>query len=122
MTRGIRIWAIAALLSLLGTPGLSCFMPRQIFRVAETDCCRYMGSNCNSKNMPSQQSCCNAPSQHGQPYLSNGDRSPSFAMVVVFAVVPTGLVPFSRGVTRLRFVDFHSPPLSPPDTNSVLRI
>ena len=65
-----RLFAVAALLALLGVPGLSCFVPQQLLGADEKECCRQMGSQCGSKDMSSPQSCCKSPSQQGsQPYI-----------------------------------------------------
>ena len=47
----IRLFAVAALLALLGVPGLSCFVPQQLLGADEKECCRLMGSQCGSKDM-----------------------------------------------------------------------
>jgi len=117
-------WVVTALLALLGTPSLSCFVPRQLLNAGENDCCRQMGDQCGSQTMPSSQSCCESPSQVSQPYISSVSHTagPSSAGVVL-AILPILQVTLPAIVNLTpAFDEFHSPPLSPPETNSVLRI
>lgn len=123
MTRINKLWAVAAMLLLLGTPGLSCFVPRQVFNADANDCCAEMGGQCGAKTMSSPHSCCEAPSQHAQPYVKCGNHSgPFFAAVVAEVAQPIGaLLPsVLRAVPSFR--ELHSPPLAQPETNSILRI
>src|ERR1700719_5069609 len=79
-----RLFAVAALLALLGVPGLSCFVPQQLLGADEQECCRQMGSQCGSKEMSSPQSCCKSPSQQSvQPYIGSGEH---------FRIVPAAVV------------------------------
>src|SRR5437879_13302728 len=64
-------WVVTALLALLGTPSLSCFVPRQLLNAAHNYCCRQTGDQCGSTTMPSSQSCCTAPRPVSQPYISS---------------------------------------------------
>src|SRR5437879_6563854 len=114
-------WAVTALLALIGTPSLSCFVPRQLLN-ADSDCCRQMGDKCGSNTMPSQ-SCCASPSQVSQPYIgsvSHPGPSPVSMVAAILPVVPAPLPLFQTGNST--FTEFYSPPLSPPEANSVLRI
>jgi hypothetical protein len=125
MTLRSRLWAVTALLALLGTPGLSCFVPRQLLGAGEQECCRQMGSQCGSKDMSSPQSCCKSPiQQSAQPYLSSSVEhfqiSPPTAVAAFSPVERTP--PLFVADSALTVVEFHSPPLSLPETNSVLRI
>lgn len=119
-----RLYAVAALLALLGTPGLSCFVPRQLMGASENECCRQMGSQCGSKEMSSPQSCCKSPSQQSvQPYIGSGEHSrisPAAAVTAFLHVEPTPILVVAD--SALTIAQFHSPPLSLSETNSVLRI
>jgi len=119
-----RFCAVAALLALLGMPGLSCFVPQQLLGADEKECCRQMGSQCGSKEMSSPQSCCKSPSQQSvQPYIGSGEhlRIVPVATVAAFLPVePTSILLVED--SRLTIAQFHSPPLSLSETNSVLRL
>ena len=116
-------WIAAAFLALIGTPSLSCFVPRQLLNTGENDCCRQMGGQCGSKTMPSSQSCCESPRQVSQPYISSASHSGPSSTGVVLAVISTSAAPVAPILNLTRtFVQFHSPPLRPPEAISVLRI
>src|SRR5580700_2204857 len=109
-------WVVTVLLALLGTPSLSCFVPRQLLNAGENDCCRQMGDQCGSQTMPSSQSCCTSPSQVSQPYISSVSHQGPSSAGVVLAILPISpaLLPLIRyGSSTI--AEFHSPPLSPPE-------
>src|ERR1700676_352284 len=96
MTLRSRFWAVAALLALLGTPGLSCLVPQQLLSASEKECCRRMGPQCGSKEMSSPQSCCKSPTQQSaQLYIGSGDHfqiAPAGASAAFLPVVPTSIL------------------------------
>src|SRR5258708_2008751 len=124
MTLRTRLCAVTALLALLGVPGLSCFVPQQLLGADEQECCRQMGSKCGSKEMSSPQSCCKSPSQQSvQPYIGSGERSrivPGATVTAFLPVEPTPILLVAD--SALTIAQFHPPPLSLSETNSVLRI
>src|ERR1700686_5460585 len=95
VTMRTRLCAVAALLALLGVPGLSCFVPQQLLGADEKECCRQMGSQCGSKDMSSPQSCCKLPSQQGsQPYIGgSGEHLQVAPVAVVTAFLPVAPTP-----------------------------
>ena len=119
-----RLFAVATLLALLGMPGLSCFVPQQLLNAGEKECCRRMGLQCGSKDMSSPQSCCKSPSQQGaSPYIGGSEHfqiAPA-AAITAFLPVRPGILPTASDST-LTLAQFHSPPLSLSETNSILRI
>jgi hypothetical protein len=82
------LWIATALLALLGTPSLSCFVPRQLLNANDSDCCRQMGHQCGSTTMPSSQSCCTSPTQVSQPYISSASHQGPSSAGVVLAILP----------------------------------
>jgi len=114
-------WVVTSLLALLGTPSLSCFVPRQLLNADESDCCRQMGDQCGSTKMPSSHSCCESPRQVSQPYISSVSHQGRSSASVVLAILPIvpALLPLAVNGSPT-IAEFHSPPLSPPETNSVL--
>jgi hypothetical protein len=116
-------WVVMALLALLGTPSLSCFVPRQLLNADESDCCRQMGDQCGSTTMPSSRSCCTSPTQTPQPYISSVSHHLPSSAGVVLAVLEISPVPLPLDIDGSPTIaEFYSPPLSPPKTNSILRI
>ena len=124
MTPRIRLWAVAALLALLGTTGLSCFVPQQLLSASEKECCRRMGSQCGSKEMSSPQSCCKLPTQQSaQLYINSGERfqmAPAGAIAASLPIAPASILLDVN--STLTIAKVHSPPLGPLETNSVLRV
>jgi hypothetical protein len=124
MKLGTRLYAVAALLALLGVPGLSCFVPQQLLGADKNECCRQMGSQCGSKEMSSPQSCCKSPSQQSaQPYINIGEHSriaPAAVVTTFLSVEPTPILVVAD--SALTIAQFHSPPISLSETNSVLRL
>jgi hypothetical protein len=119
-----RFLAVAALLALLGTPGLSCFVPQQLLSASENECCRKMFSQCGSQEMSSHQSCCKSPTQQSaQLYIGSGEHfqiTPTAAVTAFLPVSPTSIVLTAN--SALTIPQFHSPPLSFSEANSVLKV
>ena len=116
----IRLWTVAALLALLGTTGLSCFVPQQLLSASEKECCRQMGSQCGSKEMPSPQSCCKLPTQLYTDRIEHFQIAPAGAIAASLPVAPASIL--LNVNSTLTIAKFDSPPLSPSETNSVLRV
>src|SRR2546425_9842544 len=123
MRSGVRSGIVFASLILLLTPALSCFALQQIFSAGANDCCQYMGSQCGSQGMSSSQSCCESPNRSAHAYI--GSRSISHFQSDGVAIAATWVF---ASVQRLAVkailivTGFHSPPISPPETASILRI
>src|SRR5438270_8573411 len=103
MARVNRFVVVVALLAIFGTPELSCFVPRQLLNAAESDCCRQMGSQCGSEAKSTPQSCCQAPTQHGQPYIGRANHSPVTSAAMVSAILPSAAPVSSIVRADLRF-------------------
>src|SRR5882762_10016267 len=124
MTSRTRFWAVAALLVLLATQGLSCFVPQQLLSASENECCRQMGSQCGSKEMSSPQACCKSPTQQSaQLYIGRVDHfqiAPAAAIAAFLPVAPTSILLAAN--SALTIAPFNSPPARLSESNSVLRI
>src|SRR5579862_5560319 len=119
-----RSCAAVALFALLGTPGLSCFVPGQLLGADQKECCRQMGSQCGSKEMSSPQSCCKSPrEQSAQPYIGSAEHSQvarSAAVATFLHIEPSPIALLAE--SALNLAQFHSPPLRLFETDSILRI
>jgi hypothetical protein len=119
-----RFCAVTTLLVLLVMPGLSCFVPQQLLSASENECCRQMGSQCGSQEMSSHQSCCKSLAQQSvQLYVGSGEHfqiTPASAVTAFLPVAPTSILLAAN--SALTIPQFHSPPLSFSEANSVLRI
>ena len=123
MRFGVRFSAVVAVLALIAAPLLSCFVPGHVLSTGENECCRQMAEQCGSKNMPSSHSCCKASVQDSQPYVKGVDNPRLANPIVVTAVLPVISIPQLSVLSAPSIVEeSHSPPLSPPESITVLRI
>lgn len=123
MRLGARFLAVVALLALIAAPLLSCFVPRHLLSAAENECCRQMAEQCDSKNMPSSHSCCKSSDQGSQPYVKSVENSRLANPIAVAAILPVISIPQLSVLSATSIVEeSHSPPLSPPESTTVLRI
>lgn len=121
MRLGIRFTAVVAFVTLLATPLLSCFVPGHVFSAGENECCRQM-AECGSKNMPSH-SCCKSSDQGSQPYVKTVENSRLANPIAVAAILPVISLPQLSVLSATSIIEeSHSPPLSPPESTTVLRI
>ncbi len=125
MKIGSKFAGLAVLLAVVGTPTLSCFVPRHLLKAAEHACCRDIGDRCGSKTMPSPQSCCKTGSHGDQPYMTAGAQrqlapAPGLTANVPAMDTPTVLAIHSSPCVSFSFA--HSPPGTPSETVSILRI
>jgi hypothetical protein len=122
MRRRNRFLALMPVLALLGATGPSCMVPQQLFGARYSDCCRQMGNQCGSKEMPSPQSCCKSSIPDSQPYFRNAAHS-LVSPGIATAIAPVAIEPvFSLTGSRVFLRESNVPPTSPPPSNSILRI
>jgi hypothetical protein len=112
--------AVVLALCVWGTPLMACMVPDTVTE-AERECCEQMADKCGSSMMPDSHSCCNTTVQQLDPYLANSRFDSGFphpAMIQVMGIdfcTPVTLAPVQPAQD-------HSPPVSPPETISNLRI
>ncbi|HSA91534.1 MAG TPA: hypothetical protein VLE48_00855 [Terriglobales bacterium] len=119
-----KLAVLALALSLAPSMVAACLFPLAQLTAAELECCRIMPADCGREPMPDAHSCCKATAE---------TNTVVFAAVKSFTVAP----PLESGgpaavhsvslETRLVaahdiFASIHSPPESPPDSITVLRI
>jgi hypothetical protein len=124
MRLAVRFSTVVALLALIVAPMLACVVPRQLLNTAEHACCRSMGDECGSKKMPSPQSCCKSASQDGRPYLGSAAIHLQIASAhSLLALLPPAahIVPIAELFQSIS-ESGHSPPVTPAETTSILRI
>ena len=119
LIRTAKFVAAALMLVLLGQPIAACMTPGRSMTEEEHNCCRKMARMCETSAMPPSHSCCkSAVSPPTGIAFKAGHHDLVTPVLTVYeacqilpAVMPTGQV-----------VAIESPPESPPDTNTVLRI
>jgi hypothetical protein len=88
---------------------------------AERECCRHMSDDCGSSAMPDSHSCCKTTVQQLDPYLANSRFDSTFSHPAVIELTAIDFfTPVSLSPSRQSQAP--SPPASPPETVSILRI
>ena len=117
-----KLAAAILALSVLASPLMACMVPGETFTESERECCRHMAEHCGSAMMPDSHSCCKVTVRHSDSYLANSRFNAGIAYSVTTHV--TGMdvwAPATFSQAQL-FMQAHSPPESPPETLSILRI
>jgi hypothetical protein len=118
-----KLVVLALTLSLWAMPLMACMLPDAPLTAAERECCKDMAGQCVQMKMPSSHSCCQATVLQSDPYVI----SPRFkqAHVQIFAAPLVSCQDLFVTAAASRFessAQTHSPPVSPPQTVSILRI
>ena len=124
MVRWTGKFAVLALaLSLWASPLMACMLPDALLTVEERECCKQMADDCGQMDMPASHSCCKLVVREADSYLVNF-RFPtvhSVVDIVLFVTTTENSFPLSPARVNTGLVG-HSPPVSPPETISILRI
>jgi hypothetical protein len=104
---------------LLAMPVMACLVPDGQMTAEEHNCCQKMAHTCEAGVMPSSHSCCRHPVSHQDISVSKMQTGDLFLLTATIAETLTSpaLVTIN-GIPRI----FESPPESPPQTITVLRI
>jgi len=109
--------------SVWASPLMACMLPDADLRGEERECCKSMADDCGQMAMPASHSCCKVVVQQVDSYLSNS-RFPtvhSVSSVTLFVSTVEDPLPASPLRANTLFAG-HSPPASPLETISILRI
>ena len=124
MVRWTGKFAVLALVvSLWASPLMACMLPDALLTVEERECCKSMADDCGQMDMPASHSCCKVVVRQADSYLVN-TRFPTVHSIVgftLFVVTPESSLPVIPEPMNTAFTG-HSPPISPPETVSILRI
>ena len=118
-----KLAVLALVMSLWASPLMACMLPDALLTVEERECCKQMADDCGQMDMPSSHSCCKVVVRQADSYLVNS-RFPTVHSVVgltLFVTTTENSLPLSPEQANTGFVG-HSPPVSPPETISILRI
>lgn len=123
MRQVAKVGAVLLVLLMLGAPLVACMLPAGATSAEEQACCREMGNQCGSDQMPSSHSCCKtlAPSAQlaiaKKPFhLQKVSLIAYLSQQVVDSLV-LGPAEFSQAGTA-----DHSPPETVPSAFNILRI
>lgn len=115
-----KLAALVLALALWASPVMACMISDTLTE-AERECCQEMADNCGSSAMPDSHSCCNTAVQQLDPYLANSRFDFSYSHPAVIQV-PVANVHAPAAIAEAQPSQTHSPPVSPPETLSILRI
>jgi hypothetical protein len=104
-----------------GSPLMACMIPGDVLTETERECCEQMVDSCGSAMMPDSHSCCKTTVQQLDPYLAKTRFDCGLSSPAVIQVAESAdSAPVSAAPTQT--AQAHSPPVSPPQTPSTLRI
>lgn len=118
-----KLAVLGLAISVWASPLMACMLPGGYLTVEERACCKHMADNCGQMTMPASHSCCKVVVRQADSYLLNSRFSAvhSITTVTLFGAAIDDLQPASRLQAHVTLVG-HSPPTSPPETISILRI
>ena len=118
-----KLAVLVMAVSVWASPLMACMLPDADLTVEERECCKNMASDCGRMAMPASHSCCTVVVRQADPYLINS-RFPtihSVSNVTLFMAAVEDPVPAILLHANPMSVG-NSPPTSPPETISILRI
>ena len=118
-----KLAVLVVVMSVWASPLMACMIPASLLTDEERECCKNMADDCGHMDMPASHSCCKVVARQIDPYLINS-RFPTLhpvPAVTLFVAVEMNPSTAKAWVACSPFHG-HSPPLSPPDTISILRI
>src|SRR5207248_1122957 len=123
MGRAAKLTAVLLVLLMAGAPLVACMLPGGATSAEELACCREMGSDCGSDQMPSSHSCCKTIAQSAQLALTRTPFDLPHLLLISYLPLP---VISDLAVSHNAFAPFaasdHSPPEAPPSSLNILRI
>ena len=110
-------------MSLWASPLMACMMPDALLTVEERECCKSMAGECGQMEMPASHSCCKVVVRQIDSYLINSKFPTIHSVTMVSPPIAAKDHFLTAGLTHTTslFQD-HSPPVSQPQTSSILRI
>jgi len=110
-------------LSLFASPVVACMVPDALLTEAERDCCSTMADQCGGTAMSESHSCCKMTVREIDPYLTNSRFAPDQVQPAAAVFDAADSVPSPETFSSMTlWAHTHSPPISPPESITVLRI
>ena len=110
-------------LSLFASPVVACMVPDALLTEAERDCCSTMADQCGGTAMAESHSCCKMTVREIDPYLTNSRFAPDQVQPAAAVFDAADSVPSPETFSSMTlWAHTHSPPISPPESITVLRI
>jgi len=119
-----KLVVLAMAASLWASPLVACMLPDAVLTFEERECCQNMADDCGQMDMPASHSCCTLTVRETDSYLVNSrfaaaisaQQAPAILDLASKIALPETLHPGWTSAST------HSPPVSPPQTISILRI
>jgi hypothetical protein len=119
LNRVLQIAAIILVLMLVAQPLAACMTPGHTMTAAEHACCMKMASMCENSAMPASHSCCE---QAVSPQVITLAKMWSRDITAPAMLVSKIALALPQSLHSLGLHDSDSPPGSPPEFGTVLRI
>lgn len=118
-----KLAVLVVVMSVWASPLMACMVPDVLLTDAERECCKSMNDDCGQLAMPSSHSCCKVVVRQSDSYLINSRFLTNHPLPAVTLFVAVDGNPSTANAVMTRS-PFHgpSPPVSPPDNISILRI
>ena len=118
-----KLAVLVMVISVWASPLMACMTPDALLTDEERECCKSVADDCGHMDMPASHSCCEVVTRQVGSYLISSrfpsiQPAPAVALFVVVVVNPAT----ANAMVASSPVHGQSPPVSPPDTISVLRI
>ena len=119
LARASQFVAVILSIAMLAVPLSACLTPAGQMNEEEQECCLKMAERCETSMMPSSHPCCQHSVSHQavtDSKIQRNDFSPAVGAQMIAAS------PMLRTIPQDKASSFESPPESPPQIVTVLRI
>jgi hypothetical protein len=118
-----KLVVLALTLLLWAMPLMACMLPDASLTVAERECCKDMAGQCDQMHMPTSHSCCQLTVRQSDPYVFCSRFTQEHVQTFAASLVSCRDLFLAAAASRIdSSAQTHSPPVSPPETVSILRI
>jgi hypothetical protein len=117
-----KLAVLSLVISLWASPVMACMLPDIALTVEERECCKDMANECGQMDMPSSHSCCKLTVRDIDSYLINARFTPDHSQPAVAPLLGNDIPLPAILIQTDSQAQGHSPPTSPPETISILRI
>jgi len=118
-----KLVILSLALSLGASPLMACMLPDSTLTPEERECCKRMADQCGQMEIPSSHSCCTVTVRQIDPYIINPRFASTHSQLVVAPLIGGTDVFLPAGLSQVgSLAQADSPPVSPPQVASILRI
>jgi hypothetical protein len=117
-----KLAVLVMMMSVWASPLMACMLPDAELTAEERECCKNMVNDCGQMEMPASHSCCKVVGPQTDSYVINSRFPTIHPAPAVTLLVAADESPLTNITVASSLYFGHSPPASPPDTISILRI